>query len=439
MARRGVVTGCARLAALLEFEREAFMFDATPAEVWAGALEINRTLCQPPLALDAGATERVTAAMRSNPPEAAVRKQLARGFAPTVRSQFTVEAANDFTLSDLPDFLVDGCILQGSVHAFYGMTQAGKTFAAMDLAMRLATGKTWFDRDTLQSAVLWVAAEDAFGVKLRTMAWMKHHGVTDVPFSVIKDGLFNLRKPETVDAIVHAAKDLLASSGLPRVLIVIDTLSRAAPGADEISGKDTGEVIAAFDMIRNALPATLCVIHHSGKNEDAGLRGHSSLGQGIDSYTKVRKHGIGHVMEFEKIKNAKIPAPIGFALEVVVVGQHPNGKIVDSCVVVPRDMKPVETGPINLSDAAKKCRDELATEVRDTGVELPNALTGGDGVRGALMLNWAKAYKARQCEGLKANTAKSQFVRARSRLLDDGLVRTCEVNGDEYAFILDTS
>jgi len=355
------------------------------------------------------------------------------------KSRFTVELADDFSLTDLPDFLVDGAILEGSVHAFYGATQAGKTFAAINMAMCVASGRAWHDRETRPAAVLWVAAEDAFGVKLRCMAWMKHHGARGLPFAVIKDGLFNLRQPETVSEIVNAAKELLNASGMGHILVVIDTLSRAAPGADEVSGKDTGEVIAAFDAIRNALPATVAVIHHSGKNEESGLRGHSSLGQGIDSYTKVKKTGAGHVMEFEKVKNAKLPAPIGFSLEVVAVGQYANGKIIDSCVTVPRDLRPVEVGPIDLNQVAETHRNVLATEVRDNGQELPDALTGGAGIKGVSVAEWRKSTKAALGDGVKSVTFRSAWSRTLKILLELGAVRTCSVDGVEYAFLIDTS
>src|SRR4030065_2503391 len=69
-------------------------------------------------------------------------------------NRFRMRMAGDIDLDDLPDFLIDEIIVENSVHAFYGATGAGKTFAAIDMAMCVATGRKWFGHDTLPAAAL---------------------------------------------------------------------------------------------------------------------------------------------------------------------------------------------------------------------------------------------------------------------------------------------
>lgn len=252
-------------------------------------------------------------------------------------ASYRVVSAADFNLNDLPEPLVDGAINKGSVHSFYGATGAAKTFAVVDMALCVANNRPWFNRGTEHAAVLWVAAEDAPGVKLRVMAWCQHHKVdrAGMPFRLIEGNLFNLHHKDTIEAILNAGRELLDASGLAHLLVVVDTLARATPGADENSGKDASATTAAFDRLRLQLPCTLTIIHHTGKDETKGLRGHSSLGQGIESFAQVRKLPTGSSIEFHKVKNNALPAHIGFALQTVTLGQDRKGRPITSCAVVP--------------------------------------------------------------------------------------------------------
>lgn len=355
-------------------------------------------------------------------------------------SPFQVLSVADFSVADLPDWLVTGAVVQNSVHCFWGHSGSGKTFITMDMAMCIATGRPWFGRDTERAAVLWVAAEDPHGVHLRALAWCDRHGANrrTLPFRTIEGNVFNLRKDTTRDAIVSAALELLAESGLKHVLIVVDTLARATPGADENSSKDVGEVTAAFDRLRVNLPATLCIIHHSGKDESRGMRGSSALPAGLDSHVCIKKAAAGSLLDWTpgwgKVKNGPMPGRMGFDLEVVTLGNDRKGEPVTSCIVQPRDMRPVELGPVDLSATAARYRDVLATLCRDEGEPLPWSLTGSEGVRGVPDKRWRAAVVEGMAE-TKASTKRSAWKRTRQVLLELGAVQTCDHGGQEYVFI----
>jgi hypothetical protein len=69
-------------------------------------------------------------------------------------------------------------------------------------------------------------------------------------------------------------------------LIVLDTLARCIPGADENSAQDVGRAVAAIDRIRAATGATVLLIHHTGKNGDSE-RGSSALRGAADTMLAV--------------------------------------------------------------------------------------------------------------------------------------------------------
>ncbi len=48
------------------------------------------------------------------------------------------------------------------------------------------------------------------------------------------------------------------------VLVVFDTLHRCAPGLEENSNKEAGEVFGVFQAIRDATGAAVLVLHHTG-------------------------------------------------------------------------------------------------------------------------------------------------------------------------------
>ena len=89
-----------------------------------------------------------------------------------------------------------------------------------------------------------------------------------------------------------------AESTQPR-LIVIDTLSRALAGGDENSPKDMGSFILNVGKLMNATDGAVLAIHHCGKDEARGMRGHSSLLGAVDTELEI-------VRRFAEDKSASI-------------------------------------------------------------------------------------------------------------------------------------
>lgn len=437
-ARNAIVTGEARLDILEQLWDELDASSYPPDEAWRAVIEANNTLCSPPVPLYADRLDEARRQLSSGITAENAEARLSQYKRPTDR--FRVRMAADITLAGLPDFLIDETVVENSVHAFYGATGAGKTFAAIDMALCVATGRQWFGRDTLPAAVLWLAAEDSFGVDKRVRAWLAHNGLNEAPFASMDGDVFRLQQQDTLDAIALQAERLLQITGMSRVLIVADTLSKVSGGIDENSGQDLSGVLLAFDKLRHRLPtATICVIHHSGKSEGAGLRGHSSLSQSLDSFALVKKNQVGHTIEFEKVKNSELPPRIGFTLNGVIVGKYKNGKDITSCVVEHRDLKPVEVAPLKVSAANQAQLAALATSIRDSGVEIPGALTDFVSARGVPVEQWKTDAHEMLHPGAKKKAAYEDWRRARRSLTDAGAIKEVEHNGVPHVFLVDSS
>ena len=68
----------------------------------------------------------------------------------------------------------------------YGAPGTGKSFFALDVALRVAAGWSIDGRAVKQSSVIYIAAEGARGVRGRVDAFRRHHGITgDLPFALV--------------------------------------------------------------------------------------------------------------------------------------------------------------------------------------------------------------------------------------------------------------
>jgi len=75
------------------------------------------------------------------------------------------------------------------------------------------------------------------------------------------------------------------------------------------------------------------LIHHTGKNESAGMRGHSSLSATIDASIQVSRQGNLRHWTFDKIKDGADGVNEGFKLLEVELGIDADGDPITSCVI----------------------------------------------------------------------------------------------------------
>ncbi len=215
----------------------------------------------------------------------------------------------------------------------FGASGSGKSFLALDLGAAIADGQPWFSCKVTAAPVVYLALEGDAGFRQRVKAWEDHHkkGIPEKLQFVMQS--FSLRDSSN---LLDLADAVIASGGTGGVL-VIDTLNRATTGADENTSRDMGEIIDAAQKLQAMLGGLVLLIHHSGKDQSRGLRGHSSLNAALDASIEVVKLDNRREWRMDKSKDGKDDAGKAFRLQVVEVGNHEDGDPITSCVVVPDD------------------------------------------------------------------------------------------------------
>ena len=209
-----------------------------------------------------------------------------------------------------PEPLIADIVNLDSFAVLYGRPGSGKSFLALDMALCVASGTWWHGHQVHQGNVLYVAAEGAAGLGIRARAWAAVNRVR------IPDGITWLTRPANLLDADQTRQLLAICRRLEPVLVVIDTLNRSMPGGDENSSTDMGAAIAACDRIRHTTSSCVQLVHHSGKDQAAGLRGHSSLRGAVDTELEVRNGG-DNIIGLATSKQKEGPAqglPLRFSL-----------------------------------------------------------------------------------------------------------------------------
>ena len=249
---------------------------------------------------------------------------------------FELINADQITASLATDDFVENLLISGAMSVVYGPSNCGKTFFASDLALHVAIGARWRDREIEQGGVIYIAAEGAHGIKNRVAAFKQKHGIVDgIPFGVLPTSV-NMSDPEgDIDTLINTVR--LAKKNYGRVaLVVIDTLARVMVG-NENAAEDMNAVIKNADRLRQVTNAHVMLIHHSGKSKEAGARGSSALRAATDTEIEIEKSNNVSTATVSKQREIECEGEFHFGLEVIELGHNQRGKAVTSCVVTEED------------------------------------------------------------------------------------------------------
>ena len=96
-----------------------------------------------------------------------------------------------------------------------------------------------------------------------------------------------------------------------------------------------GIVIDAINSIQRITGSLVVLVHHTGKNTDSGMRGHSSLNASLDAAIEVSRQADTRKWKISKSKDGIDGLSKQFKLHVESVGIDPDGDPITSCVVKP--------------------------------------------------------------------------------------------------------
>jgi hypothetical protein len=243
--------------------------------------------------------------------------------------------------------LVEGLIPNAGVGVLFGPSSAGKSFIAVDWAVRLASERQVLDRHTYPAGVLYFAAEGHGGLRKRIYAARSVHCVAGhlAPFNYLP-AFLDLSRADTGDVarLTDYARSIAAEMqerGAPLRVIIVDTLAAAAPSADENVSRDMGPVMLSFHRMAADLNCVVILVAHTGKDVARGLRGWSGIRANVDFAIECRVEKdeetgetVSRHLWFEKCKDG----PDGFVLaeyhlKTTFLGPKPSGEQDTTCWV----------------------------------------------------------------------------------------------------------
>lgn len=237
-------------------------------------------------------------------------------------------------------WLVKGLLPAHGYGFLAGPSQGGKSFLALDWALRLASGQEVLGRrlGVGECGVVYVASEGANGVRKRVKAWRDANRVDPaIAFEMIGEApdLADTDDIADLEAELRAAASELSARGQRLGLIVIDTLAASMPGGDENAGSDMSRLLANVQRLGRALGAFVLIVSHTGKDEARGLRGWSGQFAGADVVVMLsREEGADlRCGEVKKQKDGEAGQRFAFTLTQAIIGQDEDGDDVTSALV----------------------------------------------------------------------------------------------------------
>jgi KaiC/GvpD/RAD55 family RecA-like ATPase len=223
---------------------------------------------------------------------------------------------------------VKGVVPKADLMVIYGESGSGKSFFALDLFGAIARGVEWQGRRVQQAKVVYLAAEGQHGIANRVAAYIHKHDIAPADFAIdMIVNAPNLLTTEDTKAVIDVLKD--GGCGI----LIVDTLARVTPGADENAGKDMGKVLAHCARISEALGCLVVLIHHAGKDASKGARGWSGVRAAVDTEIEVGRIDDDRWVRVTKQKDGRDGDEWGFRLAMVPVGVDEDGDVYESCVV----------------------------------------------------------------------------------------------------------
>jgi len=331
------------------------------------------------------------------------------------------------------NWLVEELIPSEGLCLVYGHPGCGKSFFALDMAMHVAGGRPWRERDVEQGLVIYIGAEGQRGLRQRVAAFRQHYGVDELPFALIPVEVNLLAADGDLNVLIATIEQAAVRYGLTVGMIVVDTLSRTFGGGDEI-GSDMVSYVNNVGRLQRAFTCTTMVIHHRPKDStNETPRGHGSLWGACDTIILVEDKGGPKQAKVTKQKDAEPAPPVVFDLKVIELGQDEKGRPVTSCVVVQNDMKiGADNRADRLSDGQRIAFEMLCQALAETGSErghgIPEkALTFGFETRVCRVSEWASRTGAALHDPDKAaDTADRMFRRYKTKLQALGIVGVYE-------------
>lgn len=336
--------------------------------------------------------------------------------APREPSRLQLLTPADCTNAPARGYVIKGLIAPRDLVCIFGAPGGGKSTIAPHLGYHVARGESVFGLRTKPGKVLYVAAEDAHGMKNRVAALRRRDG--DAPdFKLI---------PNVSDLLEEDSPDLAALLEIVEAerpaLIFIDTLAMAFRDLEENDAQSMNQVVRIARSL-TCHGAAVVLIHHGTKAEGSTPRGHSVLNGALDVALQLLPVDSERIIRGRLSKNRNGPPDLDIAFRVASeeLGRDDDGDAITAAIV---DELPAGAAPRR----AKLPAGEIAALgiLRDmekrgsvSEAEWRTACADGRSVSGAETLD----ARQRHVRRVVAQLSRKELI-----AVEDGIVRSLNQN-----------
>jgi hypothetical protein len=278
-----------------------------------------------------------------------------------------------------PTWTIDGILPEGGYSLIYGKRSTKKSFLALDIGLRIATGRTYHGRDVKKGRVVYFAGEGFRGNRRRIKAWFQAHNLNPgdfaidfalVPFTPKWDTQQGRDQAQAV--LTEISKDGAIS------LVIIDTARRAMSG-DENAPTVVGQFLDGVSNVCREFGCGHLIVHHAGKDESKGARGGGPFEDDADAVFHVTK-GAGRTVMFKctKQKDDEADGTLTFRADTITLGSEPSGRPITSLALTLESDSKAEDADIGQEPSPRDRyarHDAIAVQILEA-MEDPHAKRG---------------------------------------------------------------
>lgn len=316
------------------------------------------------------------------------------------------------------DALIKGLVRTGTLIAVGGRPGAGKTALMVAIADALDKGEPFLGRETKETTIAYIAAEDGGDVANRLEAI----GNTSIRIVDSPEG-FPLTKPQRAAAIAReVVRQAKALDPDRHVLLVVDTLRAALGGQSVLDDKYTSPALNALREIAESEGVVIAVLNHTNRENNKATKGETL--EAVTALELVLLDGEGewHTIYVGKNRSGPGHRNIGKVRYTSVQIGDVTAAIIEEMVAdETASDAPKERGP---SDNARMLRDIISTVIVESRDYLRPFGNDGPRVKAAQISDIRGKFYAR-----KAGKTDSK-LKAFTRAMNYWLEKTWIVRGD---------
>jgi len=215
------------------------------------------------------------------------------------------EVREDNTPEPTP-IVANGILLDNTLLTIVGSPKIGKTFLAYDLALAIASGGHFLESEVIEpKSVLILSAEGGYFPNRKRIKKLTEEMNDDVleNISYVPSVSLDLGQAEHLEAIV----ELINKRGVQ--VMILDPFIRFHT-TDENSASSMSTIYSNIHKIMDETGVSVCLVHHTGKNQHAGARGSSVIASEYDSCITLTKTSTGVVKAVFDMRHVETPNPI---------------------------------------------------------------------------------------------------------------------------------